>query len=141
MVLQIPKLNVSANIKMLVFIAWAAYGVLPTMHWTFIMGGFDNPVVAVSNLFTSYTVRNNIAFFQLLFPRVLGMYALSGLAFAIYILKVPERFYVGKFNYFGHSHNWWHLLVVAALYYWHNTGIMYVEYRMNHACASSFRIS
>lgn len=68
------------------------------------------------------------------------MYALSGLAFAIYILKVPERFYVGKFDYFGHSHNWWHLLVVAALYYWHNTGIMYVEYRMNHACATTFRL-
>lgn len=51
MVLQIPKLNIGANIKMIVFIAWAAYGVLPTMHWTLIMGGFDNPLVVVIYLF------------------------------------------------------------------------------------------
>lgn len=50
MVLQIPKLNISPNIKMIVFIAWAAYGVLPTMHWTFVMGGLENPVVEVSNM-------------------------------------------------------------------------------------------
>lgn len=68
------------------------------------------------------------------------MYAISGVAFAIYILKVPERFFTGKFNYLGHSHNWWHLLVVVALYYWHNTGIMYVEYRLNHACANKLRL-
>lgn len=80
-------------------------------------------------------------YFQLLLPRVCGMYLISGSAFGIYILKVPERFFTGKFNYLGHSHNWWHLLVVAALYFWHNTGIMYVEYRMNHACASNMRLS
>lgn len=40
----------------------------------------------------------------------------------------------GRVDYLGHSHQWWHLLVVLALYYWHNTGIQYVEYRMNHGC-------
>lgn len=56
MVLQIPKLNISANIKMIVFIAWAAYGVLPTMHWTLIMGGLENPVVEVKKSFTYQTL-------------------------------------------------------------------------------------
>lgn len=51
MILQIPKLNISPNIKMIVFIAWAAYGVLPTMHWTLIMGGLENPLVEVRNNF------------------------------------------------------------------------------------------
>lgn len=51
MVLQLPKLNVNAHIKMLVFVAWAAYGVIPTIHWTFRMGGLENPVVKVSTSF------------------------------------------------------------------------------------------
>lgn len=55
MVLQVPKLDIHANIKMLVFVAWACYGVIPTLHWTFRMGGFENPLVAVSN---EYRYRN-----------------------------------------------------------------------------------
>lgn len=47
MVLQIPKLNVPYLVKMCVFIGWAAYGVLPTLHWTYTLGGFENPMVQV----------------------------------------------------------------------------------------------
>jgi hypothetical protein len=50
------------------------------------------------------------------------MYVLVIIAFAIYIAKVPERWFVGKVDWCGHSHNWWHLFVLAALYYWHNSG-------------------
>ncbi|XP_018567253.1 progestin and adipoQ receptor family member 3 [Anoplophora glabripennis] len=121
MILQVPKLNIHCNIKMLVFVAWACYGVIPTIHWTIAMGGFENPVVA------------------LLFPRVLGMYAISGTAFLIYATKVPERFSAGKFDFIGHSHQWWHFFVVVALYYWHNTGLLYIDYRMNHGCPNTMR--
>ncbi|XP_067008952.1 progestin and adipoQ receptor family member 3 [Anabrus simplex] len=122
MVIQIPKFNVDSNVKLIVFVSWAAYGVVPTFHWTIIMGGLSNPVV------------------ELLLPRVLGMYAISGLAFFIYISKIPERFLSGRVDYIGSSHQWWHLFVVIALYYWHNTGIKYVEYRMNHGCAHDMRL-
>nr|CAD7461350.1 unnamed protein product [Timema tahoe] len=47
---------------------------------------------------------------------------------------------VGKVDYVGSSHQWWHLFVVLALYYWHNTGIKYVEFRMSHGCANSMRL-
>lgn len=50
------------------------------------------------------------------------MYALIIIAFLIYITKIPERWFVGKVDFAGHSHNWWHLFVLAALYYWHNSG-------------------
>lgn len=50
MILQIPSLNVNVNVKMFVFVAWAAYGVVPTLHWTIKMGGMENPLVAVKNL-------------------------------------------------------------------------------------------
>ncbi|XP_046981215.1 progestin and adipoQ receptor family member 3-like isoform X1 [Schistocerca americana] len=122
MIIQIPRLRVDANMKLIVFVCWAAYGVVPTFHWTVIMGGYANPVV------------------QLLLPRVLGMYAISGLAFFIYMSKIPERFFSGKVDYIGSSHQWWHLFVVLALYYWHNTGIKYVEFRMNHGCANDMRL-
>nr|CAD7401670.1 unnamed protein product [Timema cristinae] len=114
MVLQVPRLKVDANVKLIVFVVWAAYGVIPTFHWTVVMGGFANPVV------------------ELLLPRVLGMYGISGLAFLIYFFKFPERYFSGKVDYVGSSHQWWHLFVVLALYYWHNTGIKYVEFRMSH---------
>lgn len=48
MALQIPKLKASDNLKMISFVCWAAYGVIPTCHWVAIMGGWENPIVAVS---------------------------------------------------------------------------------------------
>ncbi|KAG8221952.1 hypothetical protein J437_LFUL007793 [Ladona fulva] len=112
--LQIPRFNVSANVKLMVFVGWAAYGVLPTIHWTIMMGGWENPIV------------------ELLLPRVLGMYAISGLAFFIYLSKIPERWFAGKVDYLGSSHQWWHFFVVVALYYWHNTGIKYAMISLPH---------
>ncbi|KAF5305459.1 hypothetical protein FQA39_LY01550 [Lamprigera yunnana] len=122
MTLQHPKFNVNANVKMTMFVFWAAYGVVPTLHWTILMGGFDHPLVS------------------LLIPRVAGMYCISGAAFLIYLTKVPERFCAGKFDYLGHSHQWWHIFVVFALYYWHNTGMIYAEYRMHHGCSTFLRL-
>ncbi|KAI5639891.1 hypothetical protein NE865_07620 [Phthorimaea operculella] len=113
-------LNVPYLVKMCVFIGWAAYGVLPTLHWTYTMRGFDNPMM--------------------FFPRVIGMYVISGTAFAIYAFKIPERWFPGKVDYIGHSHQWWHVLVLGALYYWHNSAMIYVQYRMNHGCANNMRI-
>lgn len=78
MALQVPRLNVNGNVKLIVFVGWAAYGVLPTLHWSIAMGGMDNPIV------------------RMLLPRVLGMYLISGAAFAIYLSKIPERFFPGK---------------------------------------------
>lgn len=50
MIMQIPKLKISSNVKMIVFVAWAAYGVFPTLHWYLAMGGFENSMVKVSIL-------------------------------------------------------------------------------------------
>jgi hypothetical protein len=48
--LQIPKLKIDANTKLIVFLSWALYGVVPTFHWTYTMGGLENPVVKVSQI-------------------------------------------------------------------------------------------
>ncbi|XP_057662884.1 progestin and adipoQ receptor family member 3 [Diorhabda carinulata] len=121
MTLHIPHFNIHSNIKTIVFVAWGLYGVIPTIHWTIINGGFENPLVCI------------------LLPRVIGMYIISGIAFVIYITKIPERFLAGKFDFVGHSHQWWHIFVVLALYYWHNSGLIYIEYRLNHACPNKMK--
>jgi hypothetical protein len=64
----------------------------------------------------------------------------------VYTVTTPViRWYIiclftGRVDYIGSSHQWWHLFVVLALYYWHNTGIKYVEFRMNHGCATDMRL-
>uniref|UniRef100_A0A2M4CW18 Putative progestin and adipoq receptor family member iii n=1 Tax=Anopheles darlingi TaxID=43151 RepID=A0A2M4CW18_ANODA len=123
MVLQIPRLQVPSHVKMVAFVAWAAYGIVPTLHWYYVMGGAESTMV------------------QLFIPRVLVMYALSGVAFLIYVAKIPERWYVGRFDCIGHSHNLWHIIVLAALYYWHNSGMKYVEFRMIHGCAAGVQMA
>jgi len=50
MIVQIPKLNVSLNGKIAVLVIWAAYGVIPLVHWTIVMGGLDNTLVKVSSM-------------------------------------------------------------------------------------------
>lgn len=87
MILQIPNLNVHGNIKLGVFVAWAIYGVLPTLHWTIAMGGFENPIV------------------NMLLPRVIGMYIINAIAFSFYLLKVPERFCPGNYYIPNNYHN------------------------------------
>nr|XP_036212754.1 progestin and adipoQ receptor family member 3 isoform X1 [Bactrocera oleae]XP_036212755.1 progestin and adipoQ receptor family member 3 isoform X1 [Bactrocera oleae]XP_036212756.1 progestin and adipoQ receptor family member 3 isoform X1 [Bactrocera oleae]XP_036212757.1 progestin and adipoQ receptor family member 3 isoform X1 [Bactrocera oleae]XP_036212758.1 progestin and adipoQ receptor family member 3 isoform X1 [Bactrocera oleae]XP_036212759.1 progestin and adipoQ receptor family member 3 len=117
MMVQIPKLNVSLDAKIAVLVLWAAYGIIPLAHWTYVMGGFDNELV------------------RLMVPRIIGMYGWCAVAFVIYAAKIPERWLTGKVDYVGHSHNWWHLFILAAFYHWHNTGLVYAEYRLNNGCS------
>lgn len=142
MLMQVPKFNVTSQIKMSVFVCWAVFGILPTMHWAVQMGGFSNAMVAVSIPFVcgqalSSIVHNVPALVcrtkkkQLLIPRVTVMYVISGIAFLIYVTRIPERWLAGKVDFFGHSHNWWHIFVLIALYYWHNTGT-FAQFLSNH---------
>lgn len=48
MIMQIPSLKVKENIKITVFVSWAAFGIIPTIHWYFEMGGQENTMVNVS---------------------------------------------------------------------------------------------
>jgi adiponectin receptor len=38
-------------------------------------------------------------------------------------MRVPERYYPGKFDLWGNSHNIWHFFVVAAAI-WHYVGAL-----------------
>lgn len=82
-------------------------------------------------------------FFQIFIPRVIGMYTLCIIAFVIYALRIPERWITGKVDYGGHSHNWWHIFILGALYYWHNSGklqLFFLNVKIGFSDFSLFRV-
>lgn len=104
-------------IRLTLFTIWGSYGVVPTLHWIYLSEGLSNFLV------------------QVLVPRVGGMYLIAGLAFFIYLNKYPEKWWPGRVDYIGSSHQWWHILVVIAFYWWHNTGLLYTQYRKYDQCS------
>ena len=141
------------------FVLWAVYGVVPTIHWVCLQQG--GPIVGY------------------MIPRIFVMYAMCGAAFFFYLTKVPERLIPGLVDTFGHSHQvcqtimlntylqsflslflqltklfnvrykistckfnsssiffwqWWHVLIFFALLFWHQTGLKFALFRLKHGC-------
>lgn len=51
----------------------------------------------------------------------------------------PDQFltlnhFVGHLNYLGASHQVWHILVVLMFYWWHQTAIYIMNYRLRKPC-------
>ena len=65
-------------------------------------------------------------------------YYIGGLCYivgaVIYILRVPERFKPGIFDYIGNSHNIFHLFVLAGFGLHYEGGIKSYNYRLNYSC-------
>ncbi|XP_023348067.1 progestin and adipoQ receptor family member 3 [Eurytemora carolleeae] len=116
---NILKNDKYVKIRLVYFVLWALYGTVPALHWVYLSGGFGDEIV------------------RIFLPRIVIMYAISGLAFLFYIGKIPERFGPGKFDYLGSSHQWWHVLIFLCLAYWHNTGFTFAEFRLENQCAPS----
>ncbi|XP_066953105.1 progestin and adipoQ receptor family member 3-like isoform X2 [Macrobrachium rosenbergii] len=102
--------------RVALFTGWAASGVLPTLHWLYLYYGADSNIVSV------------------FLPRIMMMYIISGSAAFVYVFKIPERYFPGRFDYIGASHQLWHLIIVVALVYWHQTGLEYARFRMTFGC-------
>jgi adiponectin receptor len=70
----------------------------------------------------------------LIYFALMGVSYLTGVA--IYISRVPERFYPGKFDFIGSSHNIWHLFVLSAALF-HYLGSLFVYHtRQSLTCFS-----
>uniref|UniRef100_A0A3Q1F595 Progestin and adipoQ receptor family member 3 n=1 Tax=Acanthochromis polyacanthus TaxID=80966 RepID=A0A3Q1F595_9TELE len=104
------------QMRSLIFCSVAGYGLVPTVHWICITGGFSSELV------------------QAFVPRVLGMYFIAALALIFYVSKVPERYFPGQLNYLGSSHQVWHLLLVLMFYWWHQTSGFLMAYRHSQPC-------
>ena len=88
---------------------------------------------------------------------MLVVYILFGIAFTFYVSMMPERFrpgmeimlnalktviqswlvcwFVGCFDIVGWSHQWWHLLILAAMVWWRNAGFVYLDFNRNSPMA------
>ncbi|KAL5559190.1 hypothetical protein UlMin_035401 [Ulmus minor] len=62
------------------------------------------------------------------------MGVLYGLGALIYALRIPERWRPGKFDIAGHSHQLFHVLVVAGAYTHYRTGLVYLKWRDLQGC-------
>ena len=113
------KMNKDENIilRLVYFISFTIYGFVPTLHWA-LLHGFDSEEV------------------KIFLPRIFIFYCFIGVSFGFYIAKFPESFLPGKFDIFGSSHQWWHAFIWAGLAYWHHTGYIFAEYRLDTNCAA-----
>ncbi|RDX63310.1 Heptahelical transmembrane protein 4, partial [Mucuna pruriens] len=57
------------------------------------------------------------------------MGVLYGLGALIYVTRIPERWMPGKFDIAGHSHQLFHVLVVAGAYTHYRDGLIYLRWR------------
>jgi len=104
------------RIRLVYFVSFVVWGCVPTIHWAILNGGLYTDEV------------------RIFLPRIIFMYLMCGSAFIFYIAKIPESLLPGKFDIFGSSHQWWHVIIWACLAYWHHTGFTFAEYRLESAC-------
>jgi adiponectin receptor len=63
-----------------------------------------------------------------------AMGAMYGLGVAVYAARVPERWAPGRFDLVGHSHQLFHLFVVAGAYAHYLAGLEYLKWRDVDKC-------
>ncbi|XP_073322175.1 progestin and adipoQ receptor family member 3a [Pagrus major] len=107
------------QLRSLIFCSVTGYGLIPTIHWICLTGGFSSELV------------------QAFVPRILGMYFIAALALIFYVSKVPERYFPGQLNYLGSSHQVWHLLLVLMFYWWHQSSCFIMAYRHSQPCPNT----
>lgn len=57
-----------------------------------------------------------------------------GIGALIYATRIPERWMPGKFDIAGHSHQLFHILVVAGAYTHYRAGLIYLNWRDMKGC-------
>ena len=62
------------------------------------------------------------------------MGAFYGIGALVYATRIPERWMPGKFDIAGHSHQLFHVLVVAGAYTHYRAGLVYLRWRDLRGC-------
>ena len=105
-----------ASKRLASFAVIGMFGVIPSLHWTWIHGGFTQNIV------------------QVFFPKVVTMYILGGSAIAFYAFKFPECIFPGRLNYIGASHQCWHIIIVVAFCWWYKASVQFFTFRQQYGC-------
>ncbi|XP_035670213.1 progestin and adipoQ receptor family member 3-like [Branchiostoma floridae] len=51
-----------------------------------------------------------------------------------FVMKIPERWWPGRFNIWGHSHQWWHLLLIVKFLFWRRTILTFMQLKLHTLC-------
>jgi len=89
-------------------------GLVPIMHKMVAFG--DRPEAVIT---TAYEIV---------------MLSFYGIGVIVYALRIPERWLPGKFDLIGHSHQLWHVLVIAGAYTHYLAGLVYLSWREIDGC-------
>ncbi|KNC49610.1 progestin and adipoQ receptor family member 3 [Thecamonas trahens ATCC 50062] len=93
----------------------AGLAVVPISHWVYLHGWAAEEV-------------------SLILGRMLMVFFWLGVAAVIYVTQIPERWFPGTFDYFGHSHMIWHAIAAWIFWYHLNSALLYLDFRSQHAC-------
>lgn len=110
-VFQHPKFR---TFRASLFFGMGVSGIAPILHKVVLYK--DDPVAL-------YTTAYEIA---------MGVF--YGLGALVYATRIPERWKPGKFDIAGHSHQLFHVLVVAGACTHYKTGLLYLEWRDAKGC-------
>ncbi|KAM0854021.1 hypothetical protein ACQ4PT_050691 [Festuca glaucescens] len=108
---QAPELR---PLRAALFSLMGVSGFVPVAHKLVLYGGRQEAVVTAG------------------FEALMG--ALYGLGAAVYALRVPERWFPGRFDLVGHSHQLFHLFVIAGAYAHYLGGVEYLRWRDADKC-------
>jgi len=110
------KRYITQNIHVTLFITISLSGFIPAVHWFYLHGGWTNEFV------------------RHFFPKLFVLYAILGFGTLIYLIRFPERFFPGYFDFLFSSHQIWHIATLAAFVWWYNNGVELLEYRLINPC-------
>ncbi|KAK8923530.1 hypothetical protein KSP39_PZI019744 [Platanthera zijinensis] len=101
-------------VRAVLFACMAASGIVPIAHKMLAFGHRPEAVLTTG------------------YEAVMAMF--YGLGVVVYALRVPERWLPGKFDLAGHSHQLFHVLVVAGAYTHYLASVVYLGWREAEGC-------
>lgn len=101
-------------VRAVLFACMAASGVIPIAHKMLAFGHRPEAVLTTG------------------YEAVMAVF--YGLGVVVYALRVPERWLPGKFDLAGHSHQLFHVLVVAGAYTHYLASVVYLGWREAEGC-------
>jgi adiponectin receptor len=95
--------NRFSQVRMVLYMTVAGFGVIPAIHIWYLQSYHMNPPIEVVNAL-SY-----------IHTRIILMYLSYASGVFTYVYTFPEKFFPGRFNYWLHSHQLWHIFVLVGV--------------------------
>ncbi|KAH7672486.1 AdipoR/hemolysin-III-related protein [Dioscorea alata] len=102
------------SVRALLFFCMGVSGLVPIIHKLMVFS--EEPVAVMTAIYE------------------LVMGGFYGLGVVVYATRMPERWMPGKFDLVGHSHQLFHVLVIAGAYTHYLASVMYLNWREMDQC-------